>query len=82
MIESLLEKLEFPRSPDDLARELGTTGSVVEGMLELLESRGYVERLCQSSSSCGGCAVVKMCPIPVAGPQGLWRRIPRPESSS
>lgn len=82
MIERLLELLESPRSPGDLARELGTTGSAVEGMLGLLESRGYVERLCQSSSACGGCAVRNLCPTPGSGPQGVWRRVPRPEASS
>jgi len=79
VIERLLEMLETPRSLGELARELGTTGSAVEGMLGLLQSRGYVERLCDSPPSCGGCAVRNLCPTPGAGPQGVWRRVSRPE---
>ncbi len=82
MIERLLELLEAPRSPGELARELGTTGSAVEGMLGLLESRGYVERLCDSPPCCGGCAVRNLCPGPGAVTQGVWRRTSRPENPS
>ncbi len=83
MIERLLELLEAPRSSGQLAHELGTTPSALEGMLGLLESRGYIERLCASPPSCGGCAVRNLCPSPGGEAQEIWRRVvPSPLSHS
>lgn len=66
MIPRLLELLEVPRAADELARELGTSISAVEGMLRLLEAKGYVGYAFEESpacgTACGGCSVARLCP--------------------
>lgn len=66
MIPRLLELLQVPRDSQELARELGATVSAVEGMLRLLEGRGYVGYAYDESpacgTGCGGCSVRRLCP--------------------
>lgn len=66
MIPRLLELLQVPRDARDLARELGASASAVEGMLRLLEARGYVGYAFDDSpacgTGCGGCSVRRLCP--------------------
>ncbi len=61
MIGQLLELLAQPRSAAGLARDLGAPVSAVEGMLRLLEARGYVESLPPEAPVCGSCAAGREC---------------------
>ena len=73
MIDRLLQLLEVPRTRGDLARELGTTPSAVEGVLGLLASRGYVEKVCDRPQACAACSVRRLCAAPGGEPVEVWR---------
>jgi predicted ArsR family transcriptional regulator len=73
VIDRLLQLLETPRSLDDLAGQLGTSPSAVEGVLGLLASRGYVEKACQEPRACGACSVRRLCASPGAEPLEVWK---------
>ncbi|MEW6280406.1 MAG: FeoC-like transcriptional regulator [Candidatus Eremiobacterota bacterium] len=66
MIQPLLERLDRPRTAQDLAGLLSTTREAVEGMLNLLASRGYVGMAYDRSPTCGtacqGCSFKRLCP--------------------
>ena len=82
MIPRLLELLERPGSPEGLAASLGTSPSVVEGMLRLLEARGYVGRvgdpLQACRSGCGACSLRRLCPGSgqAEAPEAWWVLLP------
>ena len=71
MIARLLALLEEPRSVGELSARLGAPASAVEGMLKLLESRGYVDRACRDSPACGSCSVKGLCST--AQPLEVWK---------
>lgn len=73
-----------PRTPAELARELGTTPASLEGMLRTLHAGGYVQEAVQGEGtcSCGPCSLKSLCRN--AGtdtpPLNLLRLTPRGES--
>ncbi|MHA0043238.1 DprA-like winged helix domain-containing protein [Deinococcus sp. PEB2-63] len=52
-----------PRTPDELARALGSTPDALSGMLRTLRSGGYVQDATpqQDGCACGPCALKSMC---------------------
>ena len=73
-----------PRTPGELARDLGSTPAALEGMLRTLYDGGYVQEAAQGSGacSCGPCALKSLCRN--AGsetpPLNLLRLTPRGEA--
>lgn len=58
MLEELLRRLGAGvTSIRELARDLGTTPTLVEAMLEELERRGLVTSVASCSGACQGCSV-------------------------
>ena len=82
MIARLLELLDRPRSLGELGASLETSPSVVEGMLRLLEARGYVGRvgdpLQGCRTGCGACSVRRLCPGSgqAEAPEDWWVLLP------
>ncbi|WP_291426133.1 helix-turn-helix domain-containing protein [Deinococcus sp.] len=73
-----------PRTPGELAHDLGSTQAALEGMLRTLHSSGYVQEAVQGSGdcSCGPCALKSLCrnaggDVP---PLNLLRLTPRGEA--
>lgn len=52
-----------PRTPSELAHDLGTTPAALSGMLRTLQSGGYVQEAEQGNGacSCGPCALKSLC---------------------
>lgn len=61
-LEKALELIKSGvRTPEELAERLNTSVEEVEGMLRILESLGYIERV-DRGASCGSCPLKKICP--------------------
>ena len=52
-----------PRTPSELAQELGSTAAALDGMLRTLFAGGYVQEAAQGQGdcSCNGCSLKSMC---------------------
>ncbi|GAA5503266.1 hypothetical protein Dxin01_03021 [Deinococcus xinjiangensis] len=72
-----------PRTPSELARELGSTPEALGGMLRTLHAGGYVQEAMQGEGacSCGPCALKSLCRNAEADapPLSLLRLTPRGE---
>lgn len=73
-----------PRTPAELAKDLGSTPEALEGMLRTLHASGYVQEAVQGAGacSCGPCALKSLCrnaetDVP---PLNLLRLTPRGEA--
>ncbi|WP_188902614.1 helix-turn-helix domain-containing protein [Deinococcus aerophilus] len=83
-----------PRTPAELARDLGSSEAALSGMLRTLQSSGYVQEAVPEigGCACGPCALKSMCrnadsgadddhTVPAeATPLGLLRLTPRGEA--
>ena len=66
MLEKLIEEIQKgdTSSPVELAARLGTSTSMVEAMLDTLESQGYLKTLqstCPTDSKCDSCPLSGLC---------------------
>ncbi|MDO4244970.1 MAG: helix-turn-helix domain-containing protein [Deinococcus sp.] len=54
---------QAPRTPAELAADLGTTPGALEGMLRTLHAGGYVQEAVQGEGhcACGPCALKSLC---------------------
>lgn len=52
-----------PRTPSELARQLGTTETALNGMLRTLHTSGYVQEAQNGTGNChcGPCALKSLC---------------------
>ncbi|MFK7600806.1 MULTISPECIES: helix-turn-helix domain-containing protein [Deinococcus] len=52
-----------PRTPSELARDLGSSEAALSGMLRTLQTGGYVQEAMPAADgcSCGPCALKSMC---------------------
>ena len=52
-----------PRTPSELARDLGSSEAALSGMLRTLQAGGYVQEATPAADgcSCGPCALKSMC---------------------
>ncbi|GGS31858.1 helix-turn-helix domain-containing protein [Deinococcus knuensis] len=73
-----------PRTPAELARDLGSSETALSGMLRTLQSGGYVQEATQTTDGCecGPCALKSMCrnADQDAPPLHLLRLTPRGEA--
>jgi hypothetical protein len=83
-----------PRTPAELARDLGSSETALSGMLRTLQSGGYVQEAVPEvgGCACGPCALKSMCRnadggaadthavLPETTPLGLLRLTPRGEA--
>ncbi|WP_048150872.1 FeoC-like transcriptional regulator [Palaeococcus ferrophilus] len=61
-LEKALELIKSGvRTPEALAERLNTSTEEVDGMLKILESLGYIERV-EIGPSCESCPLKKICP--------------------
>ena len=72
-----------PRTPGELARDLGSTPEALGGMLRTLHAGGYVQEAAQGAGACecGPCALKSLCRNAAqdAPPLNLLRLTPRGE---
>lgn len=73
-----------PRTPGELARDLGSTPEALEGMLQTLHAGGYVQQAAPDGElcACGPCALKSLCRNAETGqtpPLHLLRLTPRGE---
>jgi hypothetical protein len=70
-----------PRTPSELARDLGSSEAALSGMLRTLQAGGYVQEAAPAADgcSCGPCALKSMCRNAdgETAPLGLLRLTPR-----
>lgn len=73
-----------PRTPAELARDLGSTPEALDGMLRTLHTGGYVQEAIQGEGACacGPCALKSLCRNAEADtpPLNLLRLTPRGEA--
>ena len=73
-----------PRTPSELARDLGTSEDALGGMLRTLHAGGYVQEAVQGAGDChcGPCALKSLCRNAGAEtpPLSLLRLTPRGEA--
>ncbi|WP_297068546.1 helix-turn-helix domain-containing protein [Thermococcus sp.] len=50
------------RNPAEIAKKLGMSRDEVEGVIKILESMGYVERIEKGGSACETCPLKSICP--------------------
>ncbi|MGQ9511114.1 MAG: hypothetical protein ACUVS9_04340 [Thermaceae bacterium] len=70
MVRRILELLETPLSEEALSQALGIPREALKPTLQLLESRGYLERL-EACTACERCAIRGLCQ---GQPQAIYRR--------
>jgi radical SAM protein with 4Fe4S-binding SPASM domain len=62
-IERVLSLIrEGERNPAEIAGKLGMSREEVEGIIKILESMGYVERIEKGSGACETCPLRSICP--------------------
>ncbi|AIF69611.1 hypothetical protein PAP_06055 [Palaeococcus pacificus DY20341] len=49
-------------NPREIGEKLGIDEKEVEGIIKILESLGYIEKVELGSSSCGSCPLKEICP--------------------